>query len=336
MVSYFNKFESLRNCTHASTTLYLNAFCGSPKQWRRMPDGGVSAAPEGDCGSIDARRKLAEEVQLLLRASGSPNATCNIVQLQCRLSEYRGGILDMTEEAALAASALSSSHTEHGEDILMTPELPASQMPHRLLLPDWDKLFDATAGAAPKPARPTGEAVAALVVRQKGQRKAFSNRASSVSSQASVEKSDSTATPRRLSCNELNDSVDSLRQSPPIRPDYLKALQLLHERQRQWRARKSQQRDMDTQSAPESASHTEEALQLAAPPPFRELPPAEAIFSRVTEYLGCLSLDMPMSSVSNEAFFFPVVSWIRLKALPYTAYPAQMKSSLRCSRLEFR
>ena len=109
MVSYFNKFESLRNCTHASTTLYLDAFCGSPKQWRRMPDGGMSAAPEGDCGSIDARRKLAEEVQLLLRASGSPNATCNIVQLQCRLSEYRGGILDMTEEAALAASALSSS-----------------------------------------------------------------------------------------------------------------------------------------------------------------------------------------------------------------------------------
>ncbi|CDI84405.1 hypothetical protein, conserved [Eimeria praecox] len=259
-----------------------------------------TAPPERDRGSIEARRELAEEVELLLRASGSPNAACNVVQLQCRLSEYRGGVVDMTEATAMATSRASSLHTQHGDDIMLAPELPSSQTPHPLVLPDWDKLFAAVAGAAPKRCPPsTGEAVAAVVVRQKGQRKAFINRASRMSSQPVAQKSDSNGSSRRSSCSEAGDSV-GVRQSPPIRPDYLEALHLLHERQRQWRASKSQQRNKDTQPAPENAGHTEEALRMAAPPPFRELPLAEALFSRVTEYLGCLGMDMPVSKEDCE------------------------------------
>ncbi|CDJ58273.1 hypothetical protein, conserved [Eimeria maxima] len=208
-----------------------------------------TAPPEGDCGGVDARRELAEEVQLLLRASGSPTATCNIVQFQCRVSEYRGGILDMTAEASLAVSTASSSQTHHADHILMTPDLPDSQTPYRLVLPNPD-----------------------------------SNMAS-----------------RSHSCSELGESANT-RQSPPIRPDYLGALQLLHERQRQWRENKLQQRSKDTQPAPENASHTEEALQMAAPPPFRKQPPAEALFSRITEYLGCLGLDIPVSKEDCDWF----------------------------------
>ncbi|OEH79273.1 hypothetical protein cyc_04318 [Cyclospora cayetanensis] len=76
---------------------------------------------------------------------------------------------------------------------------------------------------------------------------------------------------------------------------YLRALQLLHERQRQGRARKMQQRDKATPAALEHEDLTEEALQLAAPPPFRELPPAEALVSAVSEYLGCVAMDLPAS-----------------------------------------
>ncbi|CDJ53118.1 hypothetical protein, conserved [Eimeria brunetti] len=241
-----------------------------------------------DDNQADAVVGMTKEVQLTLRASGSPNAACNVVQLQCHLSEYRGGVVDMTEEAVLAANNASSG------DILMISEPPTSQTPDCLVLPDWQKLSLAVASVGPRRRSPSpGEGVAAVVVRQRGHQNSLKSRASRVPSQARAQKSDSSATSRRPSCSELGDSVSISRQCPPIRPDYLEALQLLHERQRQWRTRKSQQRDKDTHPTPENASHTEEALQLAAPPPFRALPPEESLFCQITEFLGCLGMNMP-------------------------------------------
>lgn len=203
----------------------------------------------------------------------------------------------------------------------MTPDLPDSQIPYRLVLPVWDKLFAAAAAAARRTCPPsTGEAVAALVVRQKDKHKGLSSRAARMPTHARVQNPDSNMASRSHSCSELGESANT-RQSPPIRPDYLGALQLLHERQRQWRENKLQQRSKDAQPAPENASHTEEALQMAAPPPFRKQPPAEALFSRITEYLGCLGLDIPVSKVSNEAFWISAAGWREIGMLPHSACP---------------
>ncbi|CDJ67101.1 hypothetical protein, conserved [Eimeria necatrix] len=255
-----------------------------------------TAPPEGDCESVEARRRMAEQLQLLLRAGGSPDATCHLVQLQCRLSDYRGGIMDMTEEAALAASTMANAHTQQEGDLLMTPDLPVTQMPSRLLLPDWDKFFAAAAVAAPKRRPlPSEHTDATVVERHRCSRKTAGHPGVRIPNQAKAQSSLSKASSRRSSSSEPLSPVSSPRQAPPLRPDFLEALQLLHERQKR-RSAKSQHGSKGHQAAPESASHTEEALQLAAAPPFRKLPQAEALFTSVTEYLGCLGMDMPVNN----------------------------------------
>lgn len=206
----------------------------------------------------------------------------------------------MTEEAALAASKMANAHTQQGSDLLMTPDLPFTQMPSRLLLPDWDKFFAAAAVAAPKCRLPSSEhADATVVERQRCSRKTAGRPGVRIPNQAKAQSCLSKASSRRSSSSEPLSPVSSPRQAPPLRPDFLEALQLLHERQKQRRSAKSQHgSNKGQQAAPESAAYTEEALQLAAAPPFRKLPQAEALFTSVTEYLGCLGMDMPVNNVS--------------------------------------
>ncbi|XP_026192559.1 uncharacterized protein LOC34620865 [Cyclospora cayetanensis] len=265
----------------------------------------AAAPPQSEAGNLEARRKIAQQVQTLLREGGSLNATCHLVHLQCRLSAYRGGVTTMTQEAAEAAAeaaataaAAAAETAGREEEFLLTPDLPVSHMPRRLLLPDWGELFAAAAAAATsKPPAPhqSEEGVAKIVVRKRMHRRAECRARSLRASQRAAKADSASVSSRRSSSSESGGSLGASRQMPPLRSDYLRALQLLHERQRQGRARKMQQRDKATPAALEHEDLTEEALQLAAPPPFRELPPAEALVSAVSEYLGCVAMDLPAS-----------------------------------------
>lgn len=300
---------------------------------RAAVEGCDSAVPQGGEDGLEACRRMAQDVQVLLRDRGSHAATCQIVQLQCRLSEYRGGVLDMTEEGAWAAEAAASADAAPGDSVLMIPDLPVSQMPCRLVLPDWDKLFAAATAASPVVhSAQNGEAAATLVVRQKSERRAARSSAVRTASQAHEKAAGVNASQRRSSSSERRVSTDSRRQFPPLRRDYLGALQLLHERQRQGRAHRQPQPNKEPHSSPENECHDEEALQLAAPPPFRKLSPAESLFSSVTEYLGCLAMDMPASKVRftmGEMHFLPRAA--KRAAVMHKAPPSGCHRLSHCS-----
>lgn len=265
-------------------------------------------APQDD-DRVGARQRIAEELQELLRASGSETSTCQLVQLQCRLSEYRGGIVDMTEQAAMAAEEAKRGDSADSAEIVMITDLPITQMPHPLLLPDWPRLFNAAIAAEPKPQLlRNGEEEASLVVRRKTLRRAACRNAAGVAGPALGKdfisrkdrkggKSDSAS--RSSSSEPSTASLEQSRKFAPLRPAYLGALQLLHQRQRQSKARKSELRKME--QAAEAEGPGEEALHLASPPPFKALHPVESVVSSVTEYLGCLAMDIPTNRVGGTA-----------------------------------
>ncbi|KAL8433584.1 hypothetical protein Efla_000728 [Eimeria flavescens] len=266
---------------------------------------------EGDA-ALQKRFSLAQQLQAALRASGSEAAACHLVQLQCLLSVYQGGIVDMTGEAALAAAAEEAVNAYEGSEVLMpAADLPPTQMPRPLLLPDWGKLFELAAAAALQQQRSEKDEGSAskLVIRQKSRPGAACKEGGRVISGA-TEKQPGRGPDDLGDCKpgfhngssssssrDRAPAADSQRQFPPLDPAYLAGLQLLHERQRQRKvckaARKKKAAAEQPGEATEDERPTDEILQLAAPRPFKQLAPPEALFASLSEYLGCLAAGLP-------------------------------------------
>ncbi|KAL8269705.1 hypothetical protein Esti_006378 [Eimeria stiedai] len=269
--------------------------------------------------NLEKRLALAHELQTLLRASGSTTASCHLVQLECRLSVYRGGAVNMTDETAMAFNAFDAELTEElteRSSIMLTPNFLASFRP-QLLLPDWAKLFTLATFAAPQPQpRMTnyGETRATVVVRRRNRRRTRGGESQEKQVGGSIRDKGGNNVDDKLQTNERSAlPADSQRHFPPLHPPYLGGLQLLHERQRQARSERTSNRKKQLQPAGESTEEhgpNPEVLQLTAPPPFIKLPPAEALFSSVTEYLGCVAMDIPTDKVSLLKWRSSVCLWI--------------------------
>ncbi|KAL8443299.1 hypothetical protein Emag_005946 [Eimeria magna] len=272
----------------------------------------AATTPSQDQGenNLEKRLAIALDLQSLLRASGSLAALCHLVQLECRLSVYRGGVVDTTNETAMTFDELDSEDPQDlakGSSMMLTPDFPASRVPQQLLLPDWPRLFNLATSAAPQQRMENqGEVKATVMIRRKNRRGAACRNGSRTRGRELQEKQTGGGLSDKggdddFKCQTNDRSTlpaEPHRHFPPLFTPYLEGLQLLHERQRQARSERINNRKMgkQTQTTGDSAEEegpSPEVLQLAAPPPFKKSSPAEALFSSVTEYLGCVAMGIP-------------------------------------------